>query len=71
MYIDPVVLLLLLILMVLVVRQVFYRVTRWLASVIIFLLIMAVLLPHQTKGLFAAVYGLLVEAVHRIPYVFQ
>lgn len=68
MYIDPVAVLLL-ILLVLVVQRVFYRVTRWLASVVILLLIMAVLLPHQTRGLFTAVYGLLLEAVHRIIYV--
>jgi hypothetical protein len=70
MYIDPVAVLLL-ILLVLVVRQVFYRVTRWITSAIIFLLIMAVLLPHQTKGLIAAAYGLLLEVVHRILYVFH
>jgi len=68
MYIDPVAVLLV-ILLVVVVRMVFYRVTRWLASVVILLLIMAVLLPHQTKGLIAAVYSLLLEAVHRILYV--
>lgn len=68
MYIDPVAILVLLVL-ALVVRQVFYRVTRWFSSLIIFFLIMAVLMPHQTKGLLGGVFSLLTEAFHRILYV--
>jgi hypothetical protein len=32
-------------------------------------LIMAVLMPHQTKGLLGGVFSLLTEAFHRILYV--
>ena len=68
MYIDPVTILVLLVL-ALVVRQVFYRVTRWFTNLIIFFLIMAVLMPHQTKGLLSGVLMLLNEAFHRILFV--
>ncbi len=68
MYIDPVAILVLLVL-ALVVRQVFYRVTRWFSSLVIFFLIMAVLMPQQTKGLLGGVFSLLREAFYRILYV--
>ena len=68
MYIDPVAILVLLVL-ALVVRQVFYRVTRWFSSLVIFFLIMAVLMPHQTKSLLGGVFSLLREAFYRILYV--
>ncbi len=68
MYIDPVAILVLLVL-ALVVRQVFYRVTRWFSTLVIFFLIMAVLMPHQTKGLLGGVFSLLREAFYRILYV--
>jgi hypothetical protein len=36
---------------------------------VIFFLIMAVLMPHQTKGLLGGVFSLLREAFYRILYV--
>ena len=68
MHIDPVQLILLIIVFY-VVLQVIRRTTQTMANFVIFILVLAVLMPNETRGLLSGLTRLFMERVHRLAYV--
>ncbi len=68
MHIDPVQIILL-IFVFYVVLQVIRRTTQTMANFVIFILVLAVLMPNETRGLLSGLTRLFMEIVHRLAYV--
>jgi hypothetical protein len=68
MHIDPVQIILLIIVFY-VVLQVIRRTTRMVANFVIFVLVLAVLMPYETRGLLGGLTRLFMEIGHRLAYV--
>ena len=59
------------VIIVYIILQVLRRASAMVVNMVLFILLLAILMPYETRSLVSGLAGLIVELLHRLMYVFS